>query len=191
MKDILKDYKDVEIIEGDILKLTYNQQLITHNFKIVANIPYSITGNFLRKFLENKIKPEEMVLLVQKEVAERIAARPGKMSLLSVAVQFYSQPEIISLVSKKSFYPEPKVDSAIIRLKIKSQESRIDEKVFFKIVKIGFSNRRKQLHNNLATGLKMNNEEIKEIFKKLNFNPKIRAQDLSVEDWIRLSEKLK
>lgn len=188
LKIILKDYKNVEIIEGDILKI-YNLQFSI--FKVVANIPYSITGKFLRKILESEIKPSEMVLLVQKEVAERIVAKAGEMSLLALSVQFYSQPEIIAYVSRKSFFPEPEVDSAIIKLKIKNQISKINEKEFFRIAKIGFSSPRKQLHNNLSAGLKIADDQIKSIFNELNLNFQIRSQELSVEDWKNLLFKIK
>jgi len=198
LRDILKNYKNVEIIEGNILKIVPPKV-----DKIVANIPYSITGNFLRRFLEAKSKPKEMILLIQKEVAERIVAKPGEMSLLSVAVQFYSQPEIISYVSKKSFYPQPAVDSAIIKIsqigrRFNKDLSSEEIKDFFSLVRIGFSNRRKQLHNNLAVGLKIENKKIgqkisgqvKKILEDSNFNPKIRAQELCINDWLKLRKAL-
>jgi len=199
LKTILKDYKNVEIIEGDILRLQIANCKLQIGFKIVANIPYSITGKFLRKILESEMKPSEMVLLVQKEVAERIIAKAGKMSLLALSVQFYSQTEIIVYVSRESFFPEPGVDSAIIKFKIlsqtelndKNQISNINEKEFFRIAKIGFSSPRKQLHNNLSAGLKISDDQIKNIFKELNFNFQIRAQELSVEDWKNLLFKIK
>lgn len=199
LKDILKNYNNIEIINEDILKFSINNYQSTINyqqsaigFKIVANIPYSITGKFLRKILESEIKPTEMVLLVQKEVGERIIAKAGKMSLLALSVQFYSQPEIIAYVSRKSFFPEPEVDSAIIAIsKIKNQKSNIDEKEFFRIAKIGFSSPRKQLHNNLSAGLKIADDQIKSIFNELNLNFQIRAQELSVEDWKNLLFKIK
>ncbi len=204
LKDILKNYNNIEVINEDILKLQIAPSFakasagknckLQIGFKIVANIPYGITGKFLRKILESEIKPRDMVLLVQKEVAERIIAKAGKMSLLALAVQFYSQPEIIAYVSRKSFFPEPEVDSAIIKFKILSQaESRvkINEKEFFRIAKIGFSSPRKQLHNNLSAGLKIADSQIKSVFEELNFNFQIRAQELSVEDWKNLLFKIK
>jgi len=194
LKNILKDYKNVEIMQGDILKIS-NVQFLIPNYKIVANIPYSITAHFLRKFLEGDAKPQEMILLVQKEVAERIIAKNKDASLLSVSVQFYGQPEIIDFVSSSSFYPEPEVDSAIIKIgkigKGFSQNLSPEEiKSFFRIVKIGFSSRRKQLHNNLSAGLRLESEKIKEIFGNLGFNQQIRAQELSIEDWVRLAKEI-
>lgn len=194
LKNILKDYKNVEIKEGDILKIP-NTQFLISNYKIVANIPYSITAHFLRKFLENEPKPQEMILLVQKEVAQRIIAKNKDASLLSVSVQFYGQPEIIDFVLSNSFYPEPEVDSAIIKIgkigKGFSQNLSPEEiKGFFRIVKIGFSSRRKQLHNNLAAGLRIEGEKIKEILENLGFNQQVRAQELSIEDWVKLAKEI-
>jgi 16S rRNA (adenine1518-N6/adenine1519-N6)-dimethyltransferase len=137
-----------------------------------------------------------MVLMLQKEVAERIIAKPGKMSLLAVSVQFYSKPEIIQIVPKNNFWPEPEVDSAIVKLKVKSpwpctaqrgrQKSKVNERDFFRLVKIGFSARRKMLKNNLANGCHISHEEAEKRLKKAGCSEKIRAQELSVEDWIKL-----
>lgn len=215
LKDILRDYKNIEIMEGDILRLNYEMNNLESgmsflrcglvaapakktsptplsNYKIVANLPYSITAPFLRKFLEGGSGPKEMLLLIQKEVADRITAEPGEMSLLSVAVQFYCQPRIISYVSKKSFYPQPKVDGAIIKIERRRAALKrgAAEETFFKLFKIGFSSRRKQLRKNLSAGLKMEDNKIRQIFEELNFDFNMRAQELNVEDWIKLNEKL-
>lgn len=155
-------------------------------YKVVANLPYNITSVFLRKFLENENKPESMVLMLQKEVAERIVAKPGDMSLLAVSVQFYSEPEIMQYVSKEDFYPQPEVDSAVIQLQIKNEKIKIDERIFFRLVKFGFSSKRKMLKNNLAGGYHITQSEAEEKIKKAGFSPKIRAQELGVADWIKL-----
>lgn len=179
LEKILKDYKNVEIINNDILNTKCEIQ--NTRYKLVANLPYYITSPVIRKFLEAKNKPELMILMVQKEVGQRICAIPPKMSLLSVAVQFYAKPEIISYVSKKSFWPVPKVDSAII--KIKPQPiPKINTKKFFNLVKKGFSSKRKMLKNNLKI------EE--SILKDLGLNPKARAENLSIQDWLKLFHKL-
>jgi len=185
-------YKNVEVIEGNVLELSSSKKVgLPSNYKVVSNLPYNITSNFLRKFLSDTYKPKEMVLMVQKEVAERICAKPGDMSLLSVSVQFFSQPEISFYVSKEHFWPQPKVDSAVIKLsQISDIRYKISEKEFFRIVKIGFSARRKQLQNNISAGFKISNEKVREILTKLGFDPKIRAQDLSLGDWIRLTKNL-
>jgi 16S rRNA (adenine1518-N6/adenine1519-N6)-dimethyltransferase len=166
--------KNVEIVNENILKITNNQFPMT-NYKIVANIPYYLTSPLIRKFLETESRPEFMVLMIQKEVAQRICASPPKMSLLAVSVQFYADPEIISYVSKNSFYPVPKVDSAIIKI-IPKTIPDIDTEKFFKLVKTGFASKRKMLKNNLP----------KIDLEKLDLNPKVRAENLSTDDWIKI-----
>jgi len=186
---------NVKIINEDVLKiqnskLNYLLKIQNLKLKIVANLPYNITSIFLRKFLSAEIKPTSMVLMLQKEVAERICAKPPKMSLLSVSVQFYANPKIIQNISANCFWPKPAVDSAIIKLNIKSPSgsqttewlNTINENDFFKLVKKGFSSRRKMLKNNLANDY----YNIEDKLKKNNFNPKIRAQELSVDNWKKI-----
>lgn len=189
LKDNFAGQKNLALIEGDILKINLPQILETvGSYRVIANLPYNITSRFLRIFLALPAKkPREMILMVQKEVAERMAAKPGKMSKLSVMVQFYSEPEIIFPVGRECFWPKPAVDSAVIRLKVKDQLPAIDQKVFFRTVNVGFSARRKQLHNNLAGGFKISDEKAKEILTALGFSAQIRAQALSVNDWLRLA----
>jgi 16S rRNA (adenine1518-N6/adenine1519-N6)-dimethyltransferase len=127
-----------------------------------------------------------MVFLVQKEVAERIVGQPPQMSLLSLAIQFYWQPKIITKVEATKFWPQPRVDSAILKLTLKSDIKYQIEDEFFKLIKVGFSAKRKKLSNNLKNGLKMSNQELDLIFKKLNLNLNIRAQELRSEDWFNL-----
>lgn len=174
---------NIEIVWGNVLK---NQKLVVDkNYKLVANLPYQITSNLIRVFLEAENKPEMMVLMVQKEVAERICAKEGEMSVLSVAVQFYAEPEIISQVPKSFFWPEPKVDSAVIKLKVRS--GVVQNANFFNIVKAGFANRRKLLIKNLESLFgRDNRSKLDQIFTDLGLNPKARAQELSVEKWKQL-----
>jgi 16S rRNA (adenine1518-N6/adenine1519-N6)-dimethyltransferase len=155
-------------------------------YKLVANIPYNITSLIIRKFLEAENKPELMVLMVQKEVAERITAKPGDMSLLAVSVQFYADAEIVDIVSASAFFPVPKVDSAIIKIVPTAPRPEIDEKEFFRIVKFGFAAKRKTLENNLAAGLHISKIEASDIIKKTGLEEKIRAESLSIENWITL-----
>lgn len=195
-KEILKvltfSHKNIEIIEADILKLNIEKLgFKDRGYKLVANLPYNITSPVLRKFLENRPRPEEFVVMVQKEVAKRITASPGKMSLLSISVQFYGQPEIVGIVSKKSFWPMPEIDSAILKIKNIKERKKVDKKRFFQIVRIGFSSRRKQLQNNLAAGFKVSNEQIKDILSQLKIKKNARAQELSIEQWIKLADSLK
>ena len=185
LKETLKDYKNVEIIHGNAL-LDTNYSLPTH-YKVVANIPYYITSPIIRKFLESANPPESMVLMVQKEVGQRICSSPPNMSLLSVSVQFYAKPKIISYISKKCFWPSPKVDSAIIKIIPFKKSEEISHEKFFKIVKSGFSQPRKQLANNFSKSLKINREKVNLWLLKNTTNPKQRAETLSIEDWKNLA----
>ena len=191
LMDNLKGFKNIEIINKDILK--YNFQF-SKKYKIVANLPFYITAPVIRKFLESKYPPEEMVLIVQKEVAQRICSKPPKMNILAVSVQFYAKPKIISYISRKSFWPSPKVDSAIIKIVPQKKYKDIDIDLFFKVVKAGFAHPRKQLTNNLTNGLalrlpnglKLNKQEVNDLLLKNNIKPSQRAETLAVQDWINL-----
>lgn len=186
------DTKNVEIIHKDILKINLpkllsDYKLQTTNYKLVANIPYYITSPIIRLFLEQEQQPQEIILMIQKEVAERIIEKPGKMSILSVSVQYYAQAEIMFSVSKNSFSPAPKVDSAVIKITPnKKFEKEIDKK-FFRLVKAGFSAKRKTLLNNLTSSLQLEKNLVEEKIKKAGLQPAVRAQELSIEDWKRLA----
>ncbi|KKP78389.1 MAG: ribosomal RNA small subunit methyltransferase A [Candidatus Moranbacteria bacterium RIFOXYA12_FULL_35_19] len=197
----------VSIITGDILKINLPEILRGHlmsimdikcpyAYKVVANIPYYITSPIIQLFLETKFPPSEMILMVQKEVAERICAPQGKMSILAVSVQFYANSELLFYVDKKSFFPIPEVDSAVIKITpfqpatsspalLLSKEKGVKD--FFRIVKAGFSAKRKILVNNLSHSLKLEKYEVEEKLKKAGIGPTQRAQELSVEDWKKLS----
>lgn len=200
LKETLKEFKNIEIINEDILKLDIKRYL-AENYKIIANLPYYLTSPAIRKFLESENPPESMVLMIQKEVAQRIIAKPPKMSILAVSVQFYSIPKIINYVPKKYFWPSPKVDSAIIKLAVNKKQSAVNKKLFFQIVKAGFSQPRKQLLNNFSKILKL--DKPAEISKSKNLagreeiifwllenkiEPAQRAETLSVENWINLTK---
>jgi len=158
-------------------------------FKLVANLPYYIVAPTIRKFLETSVQPKLMVLVVQKEVGQRICAKPPDMNLLAVSVQFYAEPKIISYISKKSFWPSPKVDAAIIKITPKIQNIQTSGVcMFFKIVKAGFSQPRKQLINNLSRGLSMDKKKTGEWLLKNNISPAQRAETLSIEEWIELTK---
>lgn len=189
--------KNVEIINEDILKISNCSNLSNYpNYKLVANLPYYIVSPVIRMFLETENKPKTMILMVQKEVAQRICSEPPRMSILAVAVQFYAQPEIISEVSKTGFYPQPKVDSAIIKIIPRINTNPItnnrefNAKKFFNLVKTGFSAKRKILIGNLSRELKIENSKLKIIFDQIKFDQKLRAENLSVNDWIRLYGKI-
>lgn len=186
LQETLKGNKNVEVIQGDIL-LTTNYSLPTQ-YKIVANIPYYLTSPLIRKFLESENPPKCMVLMVQKEVAQRICATPPNMSILSASVQFYANAEIISYVTKDKFWPSPKVDSAIIKITPFERPGKISPEKFFRVVKAGFSHPRKQLVNNLSVALKKEREEVVVWLSKNNIGQKQRAETLSIQDWINLTK---
>lgn len=188
LKEVLKNFTNVKIIQGDILKTNINSKLLTKNYKIVANLPYYIVSPIIRKFLESQNPPRQMILMVQKEVAQRICSKARNMNLLAVSVQFYAKTEIVDFISKKSFWPQPKVDSAIIKLKVKKQKPKVDKNLFFKIVKAGFSHPRKQLINNLSKELKLDKEKVISWLSKNKIKPTQRAETLSIKDWIKLTK---
>lgn len=183
---------NVEIIEDDILKLTRLnlefQGLTLYNFKIVGNIPYYITSHLLKTIFEKWPRPKLIILTVQKEVAQRIVAKPPDMNLLALSVQIYSDPKIIGYISHGSFRPMPKVDSAIIKLVPKTDRPE-NKGIFFKLVKAGFSGKRKQLKNTLAKFFD-SKEKAMEILNKLNIKPESRPEELTLEIWLKLAALL-
>jgi 16S rRNA (adenine1518-N6/adenine1519-N6)-dimethyltransferase len=191
LKETLKDFKNVEIVQGDILKLDPKPYTLKP-YKVVANLPYYIVAPVIRKFLEGvEVKPRQMILMVQKEVAQRICNKPPKMSILAVSVQFYAKPEILFYVPRNSFWPRPAVDGAIIKIvphQFRAPVSRQFRERFFKIAKAGFSQPRKQLCNNLAKGLKLNKEKTKNWLLENQINPIRRAETLSIKDWLNLTK---
>jgi len=182
LKENLRDFKNVELIEGNILRF----DKFPIDYKVVANIPFYLTASLIRKLLEEKNQPKEITLIVQKEVAKRICAKPPKTNILAISVQFYALPKILSYISKRSFHPVPKVDSAIIQITPQKQETNPEK--FFKLVKLGFSHPRKQLINNLSVGSKK--EDIIPLLLKNNIKPTQRAETLSTGDWIKLIKML-
>jgi len=189
LKETFKNYKNIEIIQGDILKIRESN---IKNYKIVANLPFYLTAPVVRKFLEAENPPKDMVLVIQKEVAQRICAKVPDMNLLAVSVQLYAQTKIISYISKKSFWPKPKVDSAIIRITPKENGERgFSRDLFFKIVKAGFSQPRKQILNNLSKNLKIEREKAASWLLQNNIRPTQRAETLEVENWIKLTKTFK
>jgi len=188
----IKNIKNAKIINNDILKIQISDLKI-RNYKLVANLPYYIASPVIRMFLENPPvgrKPEAMILMVQKEVAQRICAKPPQMSILGIAVQFYGQPEIIDYTEKKSFYPQPKVDSAIIKI-IPKEIPKIDTEKFFALIKMGFAHKRKILISNLSLKIKIPKPEFQNLFTEAGADTKTRAENLSVSDWLKLYAVLK
>ena len=188
LEENLRDFKNVEVIQSDILKL----RMEIKNYKIVGNLPFYLTAPVIRRFLElelveTKPQPNLMALIVQKEVAQRICAKPPKMNLLAASVQFYAKPEIISYVSKSCFFPKPKVDAAIIKITPTTPLTE-DRDLFFKVVKAGFSYPRKQLINNLSKVLKMDKEKVKNWLLKNGVSPAQRAETLNIKEWLALTK---
>jgi len=195
--------KKLEIIEGDCLDFDPSNYFKNKQYKIIANIPYNITGAIFKKFLSDEHQPERMVLLVQKEVAERIVARDGKESILSLSVKAYGNPKYMMKVHKRFFSPVPKVDSAIIAITNiskdnfktnlqKGPKALSEEEIFFDTVKAGFAHKRKVLRKNLES---LNIKEvglpyIDKLFEKLEIDPKSRAEDIKFEKWLSLSRNL-
>lgn len=188
LRETLKNLKNVEILQGDILKLLNSQlQLKARDYKVVANLPFYLTAPVIRKFLESPSPPKEMILTVQKEVAQRICAKPPKINLLALSIQFYATPKIINYISKKSFWPSPKVDSALIKLKTKKKfKNENAKRIFFLLVKAGFSHPRKKLINNLSQTLGVEKKKILKWLKNAKLKEDIRAESLGLEDWFSL-----
>lgn len=186
-------YSNLEIIYGDILKFDSGKLKANEvkSYKIVANIPYYITSRFLRNFLESDYQPSRMVLMLQKEVAERIACPNGcKESILSISVKAYGEPKIIKKVPAEFFSPKPKVDSAILLINNISKDfftkNKLDEKNFFELARAGFAHKRKFLIKNLSDCSKLGfqqQQQWRNVFDNCGISEKARAEDLKLEDW--------
>ncbi|MDI6814886.1 MAG: 16S rRNA (adenine(1518)-N(6)/adenine(1519)-N(6))-dimethyltransferase RsmA [Dehalococcoidales bacterium] len=200
LKQTLASFNNVTIINEDILgidpvallqeqKTRFPRAIdIPFRYKVVANLPYYITSPVLRHFLEASVKPQIMVVMVQKEVAEAIVAEPGQMSVLSISVQFYGKPKIISYVPAQSFYPPPEVDSAILWVDVYPQPAVAvaDEGSFFELVRAGFTASRKQIGNSLAQGLGLSKAEILSLLERAGIVPQRRAETLTLDEWAQL-----
>ncbi len=178
--------KSLEVINQDILQFDLGQ--LPAGYKVVANVPYYITSKIVEKLMTAENKPSLAVLLVQKEVAQRIAAEPGQMSILAISAQIFAEAELDIEVPRQFFTPPPKVDSQLVVLKTRQQPlvAKDDEKAFFRLVKAGFSAKRKKLRSSLSAGLALSKLEAEQLLKKAGINPEQRAEDLSIDDWRRL-----
>ena len=183
--------KNLKIVHQDAL---WFDETSLPKYKVVANLPFNIAAPLIRKFLESSRQPQLMVVMVQKEVAEKITAKPGnrERGILTLSVEFYGHAEIIATVSKNSFRPQPKVDAAVIKIKpyphTRYEGKQVESKLFFRIVKAGFSAKRQQIHNSLAATLRLPKDQIKDILTRSSINPQKRAEDLSLKDWINLTK---
>jgi 16S rRNA (adenine1518-N6/adenine1519-N6)-dimethyltransferase len=182
----LQGYDNVELIRADILRLDLARTAgLPDGYKVAANIPYYITSAVIRQLLESPVRPSIIVLTVQREVAERIMAEPGDMNLLAISVQFYSHPHRMARLPAGAFYPAPAVDSDVIRLDVRAEpaEEVADVDHFFRVVKAGFSQKRKQLRNSLSGGLRLEPPEVDALLTAANISPQRRAETLSLAEW--------
>ena len=198
LDETLADYDNIKIINQDVMK-TDLKRLIAEEFgdmgvSVCANLPYYITSPIIMKILEDNLPIDSLTVMVQKEAAVRICAEPGTRDVgaVSIAVRFYSEPKILFPVKRGSFMPSPDVDSAVIRLDIRKEPPfRVDdEKKFFKLVRGAFSQRRKTLPNTLSSSLGMTKDEVRELLAKANIKETARAEELSMEEFCRLSNLL-
>jgi 16S rRNA (adenine1518-N6/adenine1519-N6)-dimethyltransferase len=186
LEHVLAPYTNVEVISGDVLRVPLAQLQLPPGYKVVANIPYYITSAILRHLLEHQAtRPSIIVLTIQREVAERICAAPGDLSLLAVSVQFYSQPCLITRLPAGAFYPRPEVDSAVLRLDVYPQpvDAGPDVETFFRVVRAGFGQKRKQLRNALSAGLGRPAPTVEAWLRAAGVEPHRRAETLTLAEW--------
>ena len=178
------------VLNADVLEIDPGEIFAKkrQGYKIVANLPYYIAAPILRHFLEASLKPSLMVVMVQKEVGQSIVAAPGDMSILGISVQLYGKPTIVDYVPAQSFYPQPKVDSAIVRIEVYPKPAIEVESIagFFEIVKAGFSAPRKQIRNSLALRLQLDSAAVVELLQQAGVAPQRRPETLSLEEWAKL-----
>lgn len=192
LKNIQKAYPNISIIEQDARLLNPKEITRGQPYKVVANIPFNITSLLIKNLLAQERPPVKIVLLVQKELAQRIVNKPPHASLLSISVEFFAQAKVAGVASKNCFWPEPKVDAAIIVITPRQRYlSRVDPKNFFQIVKAGFSQKRKQLKNSLAAGLRLDPSLVAAKLKEINIDSAYRGQQLAVDEWIKITNHFK
>ena len=192
LQEVVSGYSNVEIIQGDILAMDAGKLAGRAGYGVVANIPYYITSAIIRHLLENPIKPGWMVLTMQREVAERICAEAGDLSLLALSVQVYGTPKILGIIPAQAFYPVPGVDSATLRVDLYSQSIFTDEQRsrFFTLIRMAFAQKRKMLRNNLAAGLHLSTQQVSLYLTAAGIDPERRAQTLNLVEWKTLVNEL-
>lgn len=190
LREVISRYENVRLVYGDILELDLTTLIGEGEYAVIANIPYNITSVLIRRLLEAEKSAERMVLTVQREVAERIVARPGSLSLLAVSVQIYGKPQIAALIPAEAFYPKPKVDSAVLRVDVQPKALVAQELLptLFRLARAGFGQKRKQLRNALAGGLHVSPSVVMEWLEKAAIPPKARAQELGLDAWAQLAQ---
>lgn len=194
LRNLKKDYKDTFRFElEDFLKFYFVKKLRelsgeeTPKYKVVANIPYYITGKIIQTLLQAEVKPKSITIMVQKEVARNVVAKKGDLNILGLSVQMYADAKLVFLVPPNNFFPSPKVDSAVLHMDILAKP-RVDvpDKPFFKLIKACFAGKRKQIHNSLANFLHTDKAGAVEKLTQAKIKPELRPQDLTLEDWERL-----
>jgi 16S rRNA (adenine1518-N6/adenine1519-N6)-dimethyltransferase len=194
LKETLAPFPNVEVVEGDILGQDPYKLMLDRRtgqpqpYRVAANIPYYITSALIRHLLEGRAVPRRVALTVQREVAQRICAQPGDLSLLALSVQVYGQPQIVGKIPAGSFFPPPKVDSAIIRIDLYEQPRIAPEVLnqFFRLAKAGFSQKRKTLRNSLSGGLQLSPAQAQALLEAAGIDPQRRAETLAIEEWQKL-----
>lgn len=191
LETVLSSAGNVELVYGDILKLEPEKLISVDQYLVVANIPYYITSAIFRHLLESKRKPRRIVMTIQREVAQRICAVPGDMSLLALSVQVFGTPKIVAKIPAGAFYPVPNVDSAVIRVDLYPEpvvpQSRLDD--FFRLSKAGFGQKRKMLRKSLAAGLSWQVGQVENLLNDCRIEPTRRAETLSIEEWANLTRE--
>jgi len=193
LRAALSSFPNVTLVQGDILALPVEDLVgnaASGNYKVAANIPYYITSAIVRRLMESNVPPTLMVLTVQKEVADRICAPPGKMSLLSLSVQYFGTPVIVGQIPAEAFYPVPKVDSAIVKVDLRNAAARNAGEAgrLFRVARAGFSQKRKMLRNTLSAGFALPPKDVESFLDRAGVDPKRRAETLAVDEWIKLTE---
>lgn len=185
LKEVMGRYDNCEIIQGDILELDPAAIIGAKEYLVVANIPYYITSAIIRHLLAAKFKPDRLVLTMQKEVAKRICAEPGDLSLLALSVQVFGEPRISATIPAGAFFPPPKVDSATLVVDLYPEPFLNDHQleVFFMLAKAGFSQKRKMLRNTISSGLKISSEKAEGLLRQAGIDPARRAQTLDLVEW--------
>jgi 16S rRNA (adenine1518-N6/adenine1519-N6)-dimethyltransferase len=188
LNEVVGTLPGVVIVHGDILQQDLESLVGEGPYCVVANIPYNITSILIRRLLEAASSPYRIVLTVQREVAERIVAPPGQMSLLALSVALYGTPRIMGRIQAGSFYPPPKVDSAVLRVDLHAQALMPMATIptFFRIARAGFQQKRKQLRNALSSGLQVPPQQVVLWLEEAGLSPQSRAQELGLDDWARL-----
>lgn len=190
LREVTAGTTNVDIVKGDMLEIKPGEILNDPGYLVVANIPYYITSALIRHLIEAEVKPRRLVLTIQKEVAERVCARPGDMSLLALGVQVYGAPRLVMKIPAWDFYPAPNVDSAVVRVDLFEQPVIPFEKLdlFFRLAKAGFSQKRKTLRNSISAGMHLKPDEAVELLTSAGIDPQRRAETLSLEEWRVLTQ---